>query len=188
MKCSEAEELMMKYMDNELSEKDAKLLNEHLLVCSECKESFYIYDSLIGDIMLMPDFEAPADFESNVMAEIRKISEEEYKVTYSIKNKIYGIIWGSFSLLFGTGTMLVLYREPIMTSLLNNPYIGNNVARLIPVSETITEQGEIIKGAADAAFNILNNTVANSIGIILAVLTVICAAQFIILRSKKHTK
>ncbi len=188
MKCSEAEQLMMKYMDSELSEKDAKELNSHLLVCNECKESFYIYDSLMGDLKLLPDFEAPADFEYNVMAQIKKLSDDEYEVNYSVRNKIAGAIWGTFSILFGTGTLLVLYREPLMTSLINNPYIGDSVAKLIPVSVKIAEQGEIIKDAADTFLGIAGSTIANSVGIIFAILTVICAAQFIILRNKKHTK
>ena len=56
-----------------------------------------------------------------------------------------GVIWGTFSVLFGTGTMLVMYREPIMKSLLGNPYIGDTVSKLIPISMNITEQGNIIK-------------------------------------------
>ena len=89
MKCSEAEQLMMKYIDSELSEKDAKELNSHLLVCNECKESFYIYDSLMGDLKLLPDFEAPADFEYNVMAQIKKLSDDEllFSIEFLHRNK-----------------------------------------------------------------------------------------------------
>ena len=53
MKCSEAEELMMKYMDNELSESDAKRLNSHILECVECKESFFIFFSLTHSFLYL---------------------------------------------------------------------------------------------------------------------------------------
>ena len=187
MKCSEAEELMMKYMDNELSESDAKRLNSHILECVECKESFFIYGSLISDLKILSDYEAPLGFEAEVLAKISTISIDN-NGRCTIKSRVNGVIWGTFSVLFGTGTMLVMYREPIMKSLLGNPYIGDTVSKLIPISMNITEQGNIIKNTADTFIGVISSTLANSIGIILAILTLICATQFIMIRNKKRTK
>lgn len=185
MKCEEAESYIMKYMDGEITKEEAKILNEHLLDCAFCKESFFIYDKMQEELKSMPLYEAPENFELEVMTKIVQISENEYEIQYSLSHKIWGVIWGTFTVIFGTGTILAFYREPIMMSLAENPYFADKIKNLMPIADEITKQGETIKTVFDDTVFTINTILSNSVGIIFAILTFVCAIQFYLLHHRK---
>lgn len=185
MKCDEAENYMMKYMDGDITQEEANYLNEHLLHCYLCKENFLVYEQVQKELETMPLFEAPEGFEISVMTKIVQISENGYEIEYSLKHKVWGFIWGTFTVLFGTGTILAFYRQPIMDSLARNPYFSEKIAHLIPVSNQIAQQGEAIKTIAGETMAAVNTVLTNAASILLAVLTVICAIQCYLLYKRK---
>lgn len=187
MNCQESERLMMKYMDGEISRKEAEILNTHLLVCPFCKESYKIYAFILDEFEGMPLIEAPLNFENQVMTQIRQISEHEFQVQYSIQNKVWGHVWGGFTVLFGTGTIIAFYRGPIMHSLSQNPYFFEKIQSLVPVERKIVEQGHTLHRMADDVFISANEVLSDSVGVILMVLTVVCAIQYYSLRRRKQT-
>lgn len=185
MDCNKADDYIMKYMDGEITDNEAVMLNEHLLNCKMCRESFNIYDSMLNEFMSQELIKAPEGFEIQVMAKISVLDENMALVHYNAKNKIGEIIWGTFTILFASGTILVLYRDHIINSLLNNPYIGDKVQLLIPVADSVNYQAEVFKSAAEQTVSYFNTTIANSVGIIFSILAVLCALQFYILRKKR---
>jgi hypothetical protein len=53
MKCSEAFFLIQRHYDHELALEEQKLLDNHLLTCSDCQQEFEEYGELFGDITLL---------------------------------------------------------------------------------------------------------------------------------------
>ena len=188
MKCDDADNYMMKYMDGELTQAEARLLNEHLCQCGRCKESFTIYDNLMIEFQDMPEFEAPEDFELKVMAQVTALSENAFEVRYRLSDKIQSVMLGGFTILFGTGTVLVAYREPILLSLSQNPYIGDMVQKFIPVSEHVTKQSEAIMAVVDGTITTASGALYNAMGILFALVAALCAVQFVMLRRKKKNR
>ena len=174
MECKKAEKYIMKYMDNELSEEEAKVLNSHIMVCDFCKNDFYIYDNILNELNILENFEAPIDFENSVISKIEKLIEREYNKYHFVNNTITSVILLSFSIFFSIITLLILFRGNIITYFLNNSYIS--------------EQGQIIKQLTNNTFFVVNSTILNSIGILFGLLAIICVLQFIFLKRKKHTK
>ncbi len=187
MNCQESEQFIMKYMDGEISKKEAEILNIHLSNCPLCKESFQTYDFILKEFEEIPLEEAPPNFESRVMAQIRQISEHEFQVQYSIQNKVWGHVWGAFTVIFGTGTIIAFYRAPIMNSLAQNPYFADKIQDLLPLEHKISEQGHTLQIMADEMFITANQTLSDSVGAILMILTVVCAIQYYSLRRRKQT-
>lgn len=185
MRCDDADLFMMKYMDGDISTDEALQLNEHISCCELCHDSFYIYDSMLTDFSKLPEFKAPVEFETQVMAKIVQLSENEFEVRYSMRDKINGVVWGTFTVLFGSGAILAFYRDPILNSLSQNPYIGGWISKLIPIANHVAEQTEAIKVVTEKTFEYAGNSLSNYMGVILTILTAVCALQFYILHKKK---
>ncbi len=77
MKCYNTEKYIMKYMDGEMTKQEAEELNQHIQECQKCKEDFLFYDDLLQLFEEMPLYEAPADFEKNVMLQIQALPEQK---------------------------------------------------------------------------------------------------------------
>lgn len=185
MKCNDADLYMMKYMDGEITKEQAELLNRHLLDCPHCQEEFQIYDSMLIQFAELPQWDAPEGFELEVMAKIRELSDGNYEVVFTAKEKLWRGVWGVFTVLFGAGTVLVLYREPIMLSLSQNPYVGSQIQKLMPVAKKAAESTEMVKSTVDSTLQLTDTVLSNSMSLLFAVLTVICAVQFYLLHRRK---
>lgn len=186
MNCSDADLLMMKYMDGEISKDEAEKLNEHLHSCLECKESFTIYDSMIMTISDWPEVTAPEGFELSVMTQIKALGNNKYEAQVRIWDKVSGAVWGTFAVLFSAGAVLVVYREPIINSLSYNPYFGEYVKRIAPLAKKVGEQGEALQGAVDSAVSYTSTVFSNSVGILLGIVAVACALQVYLLHRRKR--
>ena len=185
MNCRQADALMMKYMDGVITEEEARQLNEHLLHCQECRDSFRIYDMMLQEFSVTQPCLAPEGFECQVLAKITEISESQYQVTYTIASKIKGIVWGTFTVLFGAGALLVFYQEPIMRSLIESPYVGQYIRKFIPVSHAVDTHKDTFLSVANNAYHTVDATISNSVGLILVLMAAICAIQAILLRQKR---
>lgn len=139
MNCKKAEELMMNYMDNTLSPKDAEKLNEHLINCKDCKESFFIYEMVQDTLENNEIIEAPIDFEKELMIKISDITPVYLAKKDLSIDCLNSIVWGSFTMLLGTGIMLNIYNEPIMNYIEQNEAISNFYNAITPLNNVITE-------------------------------------------------
>lgn len=76
MQCSEISELMMKYLDKDISELELIALEKHNISCKSCNHEFNALKKAVGLVETLPDVEPPYAFEMKVM---RKIGAETYK-------------------------------------------------------------------------------------------------------------
>lgn len=124
MDCKTASVLMMRYMDSVITESEAKTLNSHIIGCSVCKEDFMLYEYMAGEFEKQVEifFEPPADFEMRVMKSICVIKPDYCRV-YS-QDTVVGFVFGAFSMFFGAGVIISMYKVEIMETFSKYPYIG----------------------------------------------------------------
>ena len=154
--CDKAHDLMMKYMDGELNEKEAAVLREHAAGCETCKADFEIYDFISGELNTggtgdrgrSPLHDAPPDFTENVMRVIVTLPTPK-KVTKSGFERAAYIIAGVASMLFGLGFLLVLNRESIINYLSGIPALDGFMSAIVPITETV---GEDMSGAVGGVY------------------------------------
>ena len=184
MKCYNTEKYIMKYMDGEISQKEGEELNQHIKECQNCKESFLFYYNMIQLLEQMPMHEAPEDFEINVMMKIQALEQTEQR--NFVKNRILGHIWGTFTVVFGTGAILVFYKKPIINALENTQYFKKWVQNIAPIEQNITQQKQAVQVATENIILWTDKMITNSFGIVLVLLCIACAVQYMILKRKKE--
>lgn len=182
MKCCDAENYIMKYIDGEISKKEAEELNQHIKQCESCKQSFLFYDNMMQDFEQMPLYEAPEDFERNVMMQIQLLAQSE-KRSFT-KNKIMGYLWGSFTIFFGAGAILAFYKESIIGAMEENVYFSQWVEKITPIEQNIMEQGHMLQTATRNALYWTDEMLCNHIGILLLLLCIVCAVRCFLVRKK----
>lgn len=87
MECSEISNLIMKYVDGDISEVERKLLNKHKLSCERCNQEFEMMTEMIKCINELPEVSPPYDFEAKVMSKISK-----QRVRSSMLNMLIGAV------------------------------------------------------------------------------------------------
>jgi predicted anti-sigma-YlaC factor YlaD len=70
MQCKQIDELMMKYLDGNISELELEQLYRHNQKCAACAEEFEILKDAIFEIEELPDIEPPAGLTANIMAAV----------------------------------------------------------------------------------------------------------------------
>lgn len=116
MDCNKANKLMMKFMDNSLTEEEHLLLESHLQECEECKKDFSLYTEILEDFSEeIGLIEAPESFEENVMSIIEDI-EPEYVEVKNRMNKFYYLTGGAIVLLFTSSLVVNMNKELILTN------------------------------------------------------------------------
>ena len=185
MKCCDAEKYIMKYIDGEITKQEAEQLKQHIQQCQCCEENFLFYDNMIQVFEQMPLYEAPKDFESNVMMQIQTLEKIQQR-SYA-KNRILGHIWSIFTVFFGTGAILVFYKQPIIEVFQKNTYLKQWVTNILPIEQNISNQGQVLGNITENIILWTDKTLVNSFGILLLLLCVVCAIQYIMLKKKKRT-
>jgi hypothetical protein len=184
MNCSKAEKYMMKYMDGEMTEEEAKKLNIHLQQCDKCKCDFLAYEQIMADMEDVPTIFAPADFEHQVMAKVTQLTDTEFHVQYHVRSKIWGHMWGAFTVIFGTGTVIAYYKEPILQSLSHYPHFYNKLPQLTSIEQQISMQGHMVYTMGNQVSVALEQMVSNSMDIVVVLLAVLCGIQYYLLHRK----
>lgn len=87
MECGKMSDLIMKYLDGNISEVELKLLNRHMISCEKCSKEFEIMTEISELINELPEISAPADFESKVMHRIK-----QQKAQTSMVNMLIGAV------------------------------------------------------------------------------------------------
>lgn len=75
MECSKVSDLIMKYIDGDISEVELMLLNKHMLSCKSCNEEFEMMTEMMRCINDMPEISPPCDLEAKVMKRISRQRE-----------------------------------------------------------------------------------------------------------------
>ena len=127
--CNRANQLIMDYMDFNISQEDEFLLKNHLKECDECRESFELYSQMLEEFSLDKKniIQAPEDFEINVMEKIENI-ESRYIKEKTNKNIITYVFLAMISLTFSLFLMVsfnkdVFLSNPEKMPILNKYYL-----------------------------------------------------------------
>ncbi len=185
MNCKNAEDLIMRYMDNTLSEADALKLNEHLRECKECREAFEMYEMITNDFETTKFIvKAPDDFEEKLMVKIQNITPAYLAHKKISLEEIHCIIWGSFAVLLGIALALNIYREPLMEYISMNEQLLNFYSMLLPVEAVINQYVMGMFNFIEKLMVDMNGVLwyAKVMGAVLIILT--CFVQFKANRSK----
>lgn len=139
MNCKNAEKLIMNYMDNTLSSSEAEKLNKHLKTCNECKEAFDMYETMLTSFENIEIELAPDNFEETLMVKISAISPAYTTQKGISADGVNSIVWGTFTVVFGTGIMLNMYKEPLMNYIVQNEYIAEFYQSISPIGNLIAQ-------------------------------------------------
>lgn len=186
MNCKNSEKLIMKYMDGELNEEEAKLLNGHITKCGECKAEFYFYDNMLKSLGNFEDVEAPAAFEADVMAKITALGHNYAEVEYKVEHKVLGAVLGTFSVIIGGGVALFIFREPILNTVIGSETASPYYAKLAEISGFVGEFWFDLKSTASNVIASANGAVGAYMGVIIMLIVAIVAVQGILLYRKKR--
>ena len=186
MKCEHADMLIMKYMDEEISEAEAKELNTHLCVCEKCKESFMVFDSMLTMMEEVPQVTAPLGFEEEVMTKILALPMQEKRYVYSKNDKMKIALVGSFTFLLSIGAVLISYRDQILQTMMQNPSMKDFVSRLMPVIEMAESRSVELAGGIGNIFIGIDNILTAGAGLIATAILALCGVQFVLARRKNR--
>ncbi len=120
MDCNKANELMMDYMDFNLSDEDRFLLEHHLKECKTCKEEFEIYSNMLEEFSVVEDIHLPEDFEVQVMEKIEAIEPKYLKQKKDNNNLIYVFI-GFMALSISIFNILSYNKDIILQNIQDMP-------------------------------------------------------------------
>lgn len=184
MDCNQADKLIMKYMDGVLSIEEANKLNLHIAECDSCREGFFAYQMMMEELQ-DNILEAPDGFETKVMERIKDI-DLDYKIkeTMPIEN-ITAMIWGTFSLLFGIGVLLFIYRQPVLEYLLQNPYTGDWAQAMVPTVDILSAYINDVKNKFEDILSNGNQIITSLRMVLVPALAVLGSIQYYIYRKKK---
>jgi len=137
MNCKNSEKLIMNYMDNILSERDAIKLNEHLRQCNECKEAFTVYEMMIHEFQSFENVAVPSHFEQELMVKINALEPGCLTQKPIAMEWVNSIIWGIFTVLFGSGILLNVYNDKIMSYISQNQTVSEFYKMVSPTGNII---------------------------------------------------
>lgn len=186
MDCSMSDMLIMKYMDGEITESEAMLLNEHILQCEACRKEFYLFDRMTKGFESLPEIEAPEGFEMAVMAKIEALDYNYAKSGYSIERKILGVMLGVFSVAVAGGVALFVFREPILNSAFGGLLPPEAYGKLADMSGFISEFGYMCKDMFSNVLASANRASALFMGVVGLLVIAVAALQGYILYKKRR--
>ena len=125
MNCNKANQLMMDYLDLNISEENEFLLKNHLKECEECKESFNLYTQILDEFSLDKEniIEAPEDFEIEVMKKIEIIEPRYIKEKFN-KTMVYYTILGMTCLSFSLFLLISFNKDSFLSNVSNSPILN----------------------------------------------------------------
>ena len=80
MECRKISDLIMKYMDKDISAIESEKLLGHIKSCSDCNMEFEVLKSALHSVEEMPDLDLSYGFETKVMQAIKVQQKEKSKL------------------------------------------------------------------------------------------------------------
>ncbi|MDR1706020.1 MAG: zf-HC2 domain-containing protein [Clostridiales bacterium] len=182
--CERAGELMMKYMDGELTEREILKLREHLEVCPACKEDFITYDFIHEELSQGAGLISPPDgFVKAVMTKVSALPSPKKIAAAAFDTKLR-TLWAVISALFGVAFLLVWYKDPILSYMSGISWLSGYVGAIIPAVDRLY-------GAAASFFSNISAFAMTALDFISAYkyvffagFCVLCGVQFFISRRR----
>lgn len=185
MDCKKANDLMMKYMDMTMTEKEANALKEHIGKCAECYEDFLTYNEILEGFSDNSDnIAAPEGFEACVMEKIYGLGEIYKEKENSFYPFFYGI-WCVISMLCGFGMLLILNKEAIMNYLSSNAMLSGYVKYFEAIESYGLQFKANILNLLDMLLSSIGGYISNIQFVAVVALFILISAQIIIFRKNK---
>lgn len=184
MNCEDAQSYMMAYMEKEITKEEAELLALHLASCALCRDAFEVYDTMAETLACLPDYEAPEGFEAAVLSKISALPVK--RILWTWEDRVRTVLYSVFSLLFGIGSVLAFFREPIMTALGGNPFFSGYIERLTPVANAVASHTRELSVLLFSSITAVNSMVANAMGVLCLLLSIVCGMQIYLVRKRRH--
>lgn len=157
MKCSEFENLSMLYFDGGVDEQQKIDINEHIKICSSCRDSFNSMKRMIELLETEEEFKIDEGFTDQVMAKVNEYEESRIRTSKLIEKLAYPsaalflctglLMWFLFIrninvnyIVFRLINMLVILMDTIVAVLLNRSvlnfirYVNSQLQFFMPVS------------------------------------------------------
>lgn len=184
MKCEDADLLMMKYIDGEITSQEAEKLNQHLLACKKCKESFLVYEGMLWEMNDIQQVDTPEGFECAIMAKIKALPQA--KSLYSTGDKVKIWVAGTFAMLLSIGAIFIVYRDAIIFNLGKNQHFGMYMQNLLPLVERVEAQTENVISTFNTAIGRVDQTLSESAGFIVMGIVVLCIVQLVLVMRRNR--
>lgn len=138
MECKEIKELFDLYIDNEIKEKDRKLLVSHLESCDECKKELAEYMALSDKVQGLEVLEVPEGFHSTLMEKIKEENKANPVKVKKEKKKFNFNSWGTIAACFIVvviATSVQKFSPSTMDYSMDEAVAGSDVLRIAAESD-----------------------------------------------------
>jgi len=177
MVCHDVDDLIMKYMDGGVDESEVVKMREHLSVCCRCAADFKMYDDILAGFSEIKLLCAPIGFEDRVMCRVAELPSLAARLNSTIENMMC-LIWGSVSVLFGLGFLMVINRDNIMEYLYSRPELAG-------YADVLEHWGQYTAGMMMSVNHIIITSAkyaSDARYVLLAILAVLAAVQIAVHR------
>lgn len=185
MECKKANDLMMKYMDQIITENEALLLRDHVSSCADCLEDFKIYDEMMTDFADIEIISAPEGFEESVALKIEE-SGFVYKPRNKFINNLLTNLIGGVAVIFAIGFIFIVNRDNIMNFMLTNDFLSSYMDIITPMTNLITTYTNNFIAAVSQFASSVAVFAAGNKYYILGAFIALLIAQYVILRRKEN--
>lgn len=175
MKCSDFEQLEMKYMDGSLSDAEAKELNEHISECEGCRRDFEAYSLILTKFSEIKEPKPNESFTREVLFSVSKLP----KPCRGLRFLVVCAVTAAASSLAGVLNLAILNQAELTAALSSNPI----TARLVRLIELLALADNAIRGLTSR----LAVLAGSSIDILAAPLLLICVTGLCIYTVLKNT-
>ena len=176
MDCKMSDMLIMKYMDGEINEMEAGMLNAHILECEACRKEFYFYDTMVKGFETLPEIEAPQNFEMEVMSKIKAL-DHSCAYTPKTERRLLVAIAAVFTVIISGGIALYALREPIIRIASGTFLDEEAYDKLLGVSGFVGEFMVMIRNTVLGVLSSSSPAASIFIGVIALIVVVIVAFQ-----------
>jgi anti-sigma factor RsiW len=139
MSCSsEFVQLLHKYMDQEVSDEEEKMVKDHLHTCEECYQHFHELEKAVALVQSTSHIQAPIDFTEAVM---NRLPKEKRTVSWNRWLKGHPLLAAaSLFVLLMTGSLFSAWSEDQQFSVSKQPNL------VVENSKVTVPEGEVVNG------------------------------------------
>lgn len=137
MKCSDFEQLEMKYMDGSISNAEIHELNEHISECESCRKEYEAYSLIMAELPKIQEPVPEEDFTRKVLLTVANLP----KPCKGLKFLVLCAVTAAISSVAGVLNLALLNQAELTAALSSNPL----TVRLVQLIELLAGADNAIK-------------------------------------------
>ncbi len=159
MECKNSANLMMKFMDKTITNKEADKLKRHAAACPSCKADLEMYDEILSCFDDVEIFDAPHGFELCVLEKLQNIDIYTKKIAARV-DSFMCVVLGVASVIVAVVFMLISNKAAILDYMSQTPSLAGIASFLRPldalVQEYIANLGTAVDSVVHGSFVFLD--------------------------------